>query len=429
MVKKYTCVLLIFCLLLSLSAPAFAASGGAQAAAETLHSLGLFQGVGGGDFALDAPLTREEGVVLLLRLLGKEQAALAGGLSPHPFTDVSVWANPYFDFAYSQGLVQGASPTRFQAGDILQATEFLTLVLRALGYRDGLDFSWDQAWTLTDNLGITAGEYGKNAAFLRGDAALVCRSALSASLASGGKTLLAALLAAGAVTPQAIRAADLDSALQSGPMTARQMYSFAAPSILLVETFGDPAGNPYSKLGSGSAVLLAADGVAVTNYHVLEGSKYATALLTDGSRFQIQQILYANKRQDLCVFRLAPASTAGIRRNSFPYLEMAAHNTVYTGDEIYTIGCPLGLSSTISDGLVGCDRRIVADSPLPFIQITAPISKGSSGGALLNVYGQLIGITTATYTDSQNMNLAIPVDTILALDLQAPGMSYAAAGF
>ena len=84
MVKKCTCVPLIFCLLLSLSAPAFAASGGAQAAAETLHSLGLFQGVGGGDFALDAPLTREEGVVLLLRLLGKEQAALAGGLSPHP---------------------------------------------------------------------------------------------------------------------------------------------------------------------------------------------------------------------------------------------------------------------------------------------------------------------------------------------------------
>ena len=163
-------------------------------AANKLFELGLFRGVGTSedgtpDFALDRAATRAEAVTMLVRLLGQENAALAGTWET-PFTDVADWALPYVGYAYANGLTMGTGATTFGSNDPVSTTQYLTFVLRALGYESGTDFAWDSAWTLTDELGIMEGYYSAQSGFVRGDAAMVSVAALDISVKGGDKTLL-----------------------------------------------------------------------------------------------------------------------------------------------------------------------------------------------------------------------------------------------
>ncbi len=130
--------MLCLCLLLS-GAPAVCGSGSeAHASAERLHSLGLLSGVGtlpdgSIDFGLELPLSREQAVVMLLRLIGREQESEGMELNM-PFSDVSPWAAKSVAYAHSLGLAQGIAPGLFGGRDSLSAAAYLTFVLRALGY-------------------------------------------------------------------------------------------------------------------------------------------------------------------------------------------------------------------------------------------------------------------------------------------------------
>jgi len=165
----------------------FAADNEAKEAADKLHELGLFNGTGTNEdgspiFELEREPTRYEAMVMLIRLLGKEKEALAGKWEM-PFTDVVDWAKPYVSYAYASGLTQGISPTEFGGDAYVSASQYLTFVLRALGYKDGIDFVWDRSWELTDDLGITEGEYSeKNDEFVRGDIAIISADALDQPL-------------------------------------------------------------------------------------------------------------------------------------------------------------------------------------------------------------------------------------------------------
>ena len=184
--KKIISLLLAAVLAAGLLTPALAVTDGeAEQAAWILYNFGLFQGVAVDerdfpDFALDQTPTRAQGITMLVRLLGKEQTALNGTWTT-PFTDVPAWAAPYVGYAYSQGLTNGVSQDRFAPDTPIRATEYLTLVLRALGYTSGEDFAWDQAWNLTDELKITDGSYGpRTKEFDRGDVAWISLQALDA---------------------------------------------------------------------------------------------------------------------------------------------------------------------------------------------------------------------------------------------------------
>lgn len=201
--RKIISLILMLTLAVGLVVPAVAADPAAIAAADRLNSLGLFQGVGVNDdgtlnYALDRAPTRQEAVTLLVRLLGKEAEALAGSWEM-PFEDVDNWAIPYVGYAYANALTSGTSATKFSGSDTVSASQYLTFVLRALGYSSDSDFSWDSAWTLTDELGITGGEYGAATAFTRGDAVTVSANALDKPVKSGGKTLLETINEAGSV--------------------------------------------------------------------------------------------------------------------------------------------------------------------------------------------------------------------------------------
>ncbi len=174
------------------------------AAAEKLKALGLFQGVGTNpdgstNFDLARKPSRTEALVMLIRLLGKDNEVISGSWT-HPFTDVPKWADNYVGYAYENKLTNGISATEFGTGTASYKT-YLTFVLRALGYSDkgGVDFTWDMPDDLALSIGImAAGMHHEN--FLRADVVLVSEAALSARLKDGSDLLLDKLIEDGAVT-------------------------------------------------------------------------------------------------------------------------------------------------------------------------------------------------------------------------------------
>ncbi len=184
MVRKFLTLVLALLLVCSLAVPAFAASAEQQEAAASLYETGgLFQGTGydaAGQpvFDLDRAPTRFEAITMLVRLLGKEAEAKQGAWQT-PFTDLAVWAAPYAGYAYTNGLTSGISESTFGGNATVTCSQYLTFVLRALGYESGTDFQWDKAWALSDKLGLTDGRYSaETKQFTRGDAALVSYRAL-----------------------------------------------------------------------------------------------------------------------------------------------------------------------------------------------------------------------------------------------------------
>lgn len=185
--KRFLSLILALTLAVSLVPSAFAASDEAVQAANALHTLGLFNGTGtdaNGNpiYDLDRAPTREEAITMLIRLMGKEaDAKRQDWLWNTPFTDVSNWAKPYIGYAYAYSLTSGTSETTFGGKQKVNATQYLTFVLRALGYEDGTDFQWDKAWKLSDEIGLTSGQYTSDTSITRGDIAIISLKALSIS--------------------------------------------------------------------------------------------------------------------------------------------------------------------------------------------------------------------------------------------------------
>ena len=102
-------------------------------------------------------------------------------------------------------------------------------------------------------------------------------------------------------------------------------------------------------------------------------------------------------------------SLEGETTSAFACLEAAEEDELRVGDTVYAIGSPLGLFNSVSDGIISGFRQI---NDVDMIQFTAPISHGSSGGAVLNMAGELIGISTAGFDQGQNINLAVGYENI-----------------
>ncbi len=168
----------------------------ARAYADTLYSLGLFKGAGIDIYGrpmyeLSRTPNREEAVTMLVRLLGKEHEALAGNWET-PFTDVSDWAKPYVGYAYSNKLTSGTGETTFGGETPVAANQYITFVLRALGYSSASDFSWEAPWELASKLGLCErGEYNEsnNAAFKRANVVAISFNALEVPHKTTGEYL------------------------------------------------------------------------------------------------------------------------------------------------------------------------------------------------------------------------------------------------
>jgi len=175
--------------------------------AETMKTMGLFKGSDtgfGSGFDLEKAPTRIQSLIMFLRLIGEEQAALAS-TAVCPFNDVPAWCQNYVSYAYEQGYTKGISATEFGPSLETRATEYLTFVLRALGYSDSgenPDFAWDTALFKALETGIlTAREHKQltEQPFLRAQVVYVSYYALDARLKNSGKTLYSTLVSSGAL--------------------------------------------------------------------------------------------------------------------------------------------------------------------------------------------------------------------------------------
>lgn len=151
--------------------------------ADSLYNFGLFRGTGTDSngnpiYNLDASSTRQEAIVMLVRLLGKELDALTT-TDFQPFADVAPWADKYVSFAYSNGLTNGMSTSYFGANEQISPQQFITLLLRALGYSEEKgDFTYEKALEFSDKINLTKGKYSLSDGFNRGDMVWLASGAL-----------------------------------------------------------------------------------------------------------------------------------------------------------------------------------------------------------------------------------------------------------
>lgn len=202
---RFLAFALVVCCLFGISGiPALASGGSAESTtrAEHLNRLGLFKGTENG-FELDNTPSRVQGFVMLIRLLGKEKEATSGTWS-HPFTDVEAWSDKYVGYSYEKGLSKGTSANKFSPDDVLTARDYLTMLLRALNYKDSSgDFKWETSISDASRLGLisSSAEAALGGVTLnRGDMADLSYAALSKKMADSSKTLAETLVSQGVFT-------------------------------------------------------------------------------------------------------------------------------------------------------------------------------------------------------------------------------------
>lgn len=182
--------------------------------------------------------------------------------------------------------------------------------------------------------------------------------------------------------------------------TPQDIARQSLPSVLLI-VVNDNHSQPLA-MGSGFIVK---DGVVATNFHVIEGGSSAIAKNVDSDKpLNVDGILATDPDQDLALLKVTDLRGAP--------LPMATGKPAEIGQRVYAVGNPKGLQGTFSEGIVSAKR---SDNSRTLVQITAPISPGSSGGPVLDKDGAVIGIATATLKDGQNLNFAVGVDALAAL--------------
>jgi serine protease Do len=154
--------------------------------------------------------------------------------------------------------------------------------------------------------------------------------------------------------------------------------------------FGQPGPNqkPKTERGLGSGVITSADGTILTNNHVVDGAEKITVLMSDNKSFEAK-IVGTDELSDLAVLK--------IDAQSLPFLTLGNSDTVRVGDIVLAIGNPLGIGQTVTAGIISAKGRrtgLSDGSYEDFLQTDAPINRGNSGGALVNLNGELIGINS-----------------------------------
>ncbi|MEM9379083.1 MAG: trypsin-like peptidase domain-containing protein, partial [Planctomycetota bacterium] len=261
-------------------------------------------------------------------------------------------------------------------------------------------------------------------------------AALLLALAPGGH---AAQMEMTATPDDAERArVELYDALTSTPRETpvSRVVRAVKPAVVYVETemvqkvrtiFG-----PQRQIssGAGSGVVIHPSGYIITNYHVVEGATQIRVSFDGDPQPYRAQLMSSVREEDLALLKIdLPAqgerrtgtNTEGgmraARRTAFPTVRMGTSSDLMPGERVVAIGSPHGQAYTVSTGIISGLHR---DVPVPtrrlyfrgLIQTDASINRGNSGGPLLNIHGELIGINTVMNTDAENIGFAIPVDRV-----------------
>ncbi len=236
-------------------------------------------------------------------------------------------------------------------------------------------------------------------------------------------TALAPALLGFVLLASVVGAAQAQTTASPIPFDARRgVFSFATglerslPAVVQVTTLGVSGGpttgeNEPTPMSSGSGVIIdAAEGIIVTNNHVIEGGQKFRVDMTDGRLFEAT-LIGTDKATDIAVLR--------IEATGLSQVEVANSDTLRTGDLAFAVGYPLGLDQTLTMGVVsGLNRSGMGDAVEDYIQTDAAVNSGNSGGPLLDSRGRLIGINTSILSGDMgggNDGIAFAVPTRILL--------------
>ena len=152
-------------------------------------------------------------------------------------------------------------------------------------------------------------------------------------------------------------------------------------------------------LAEGSGFVVDANGLIATNLHVIKGAYSASVTLANGDAYDVVLVADTDTRKDLALLQIKAVDLKAVRLGDSESLQVGQH--------VVAVGNPIGLVNSVSDGIVSAIRQLEG---MRVLQITAPISHGSSGGPLVNDNGEVIGVTNLTFAEGQNLNFAIPVN-------------------
>lgn len=186
--------------------------------------------------------------------------------------------------------------------------------------------------------------------------------------------------------------------LSSGKLTGQEVFRKCNTAVFMVFT------STGFQAFQGSGFFVSADGLAISNYHVFEGTGMGLEVIktTNDREYKIDRVILKDKENDVMVFTVkAPSGT------KFNYIPISTRS-LQIGDKVYAIGSPRGLENTFSSGEISQFREKGR-----LIQTSAPFDHGSSGGALINEYGEVIGITSGGYDNSgANLNFAVNLNVV-----------------
>lgn len=408
--RRNLLALLCALILMTLAASPCAAAleGEPLRAADTLATLGIVRG----GYALESPATRAQAAAVLVRLAGAENDAETD-LWISGFRDVPTWAERAVTYAAHRGWVNGVTQVAFRPNDAVTANAWCAFLLRMLGYGDE-DFAVSGAAVFAQRIGLTARAY--SGPLTRGELFEIAAGALTFPYKDGGATVAEHLIANGACPQAAVRALGL----LDETLTARQAADRCMSAVFRLELYENQleidAGMPGAVA---SGFFISADGLAVTNHHSIDGYLRADAILSTGETRRVEKVLWSDPGADLAVVRVAPV------RGGFACLELAGVGDLRPGDVVYALGNPLGQGLSVSEGVVSAVDREITRYDRPCVVSTADISHGSSGGALLNVYGHAVAVTSGAYANGNSMYLSVPVDPLFTADLTGPGKTLA----
>ena len=178
---------------------------------------------------------------------------------------------------------------------------------------------------------------------------------------------------------------------------------FSVVALNVLDAFG-------GKLGTGSGFFVDPTGLIVTNFHVIEQGRRIEAVLSNERTLEVAGVMATDEDNDLAVLK--------VDSGPFPALGLADSESVEAGERVVVLGSPLGLTGTLSEGIVS---NVWKDEMLPHgkrgtaLQITAAISPGSSGSPVMNLDGEVVGVAVSQMLGGQNLNFAVPSQAVREL--------------
>ncbi|MBN1457961.1 MAG: tetratricopeptide repeat protein [Armatimonadetes bacterium] len=186
---------------------------------------------------------------------------------------------------------------------------------------------------------------------------------------------------------------------QAGPDLST-LTKNASPAVGVVVTF-DTTGEP---LMQGTAFFVRPEGIAITCHHVIEDAASAVVRMENGGFFPVEGTLAADPTRDIAVFK--------VTGKNLPTVPLGDSSALHPGQRVVGITAPEGLENTVADGLVSAIRELPSGS---LIQVSVPISSGSSGGPIFDLQGRVVAVAAAVYREGQALNFCIPINAAARL--------------